>query len=361
MGIEDSYNSVFGQGSTVQFAPLSQRAGSPQGGAIPSHTFDAMDRKHMKRAQEILTFRDNVAMMKEREAARVQGNMAMRQISQLDPSQPDYLQKRNQIMSRYPKAGLDQTAQSFLGMQEDVYSEESRRRQYELERQNRFEDQVNQYERMAEREDQRAELQLAKERSREVMGMSSGAQTAYYTSIQSGDDPEAAYRRAVAFAESERETLEYLKSGGLEKDLYVTDPETGATRRRTQKEIAQQMGAFERQEREQGVKDARERDLEAQSDLVSDQIKQLVDQLSSDALLDMTAEERAAEVEQINKKVATLQQNLDSYRNQLADLRGLGSGTQGAVPSTAPTEEGGSTTTGTSSITGQRFVPQGSP
>lgn len=353
MPLEDSATAVLGPDPRLQFAPVSGVASGSQGGGIPSHVFNAMDRKHMQRAEEILMFRDRVATLKDRESARVQGNMAMGQISRLDPSQPDYLQKRNEIISRYPKAMLDDTANKFLDLQEDLYDQEQGKREYDRQRQQSFDLEMQRIEAYSERDDERSAAIEAREQARAVRSMSSTAQDAYYDAVETGASPEEAFARAQRQHEREQYRNEYLRQGGLRSDLFVT--EDGQERPRTEEELAELQGSRRRKQAEREFQENQIDDLDDQLRDVDSQIKMLNQELSSDAFLDLAPEDQERETARIREKIATLQKQGDTYREQLANLRGLQSGEQSASPSESPAE-GGSTAGGTSSITGQRFV-----
>lgn len=357
MPLEDSASAVLGpdprlQSAPVRFSPVSGVASGSQGGAIPSHVFNAMDRKHMQRAEEILTFKDRVATLKDRESARVQGNMAMGQISNLDPSQPDYLQKRNAIISRYPKAMLDDTANKFLDVQEDLYDQEQGKREYDRQRQTSFDLEMQRIEAYSDRDEERAAAISAREQAREVRGMDSSAQDAYFAAVGRGMEAGQAYILAQSLDEQAKYRNQFLSEGGLRSELFVD--EDGAERPRTEGELAELLGSRKRQKAEREFQKNRIDDLDDQLRDVDSQIKMLNSDLTSEAVVDLEDEDRNREESRIREKIATLRNQGDTYREQLANLRGLRSEGQSAPPSSSPAE--GGSTTGTSSITGQRFV-----
>ena len=360
MPIEDSASSVLGPDSRMR--PTSMKL-FPTGGTSNSVSlgqFRALDRRYMQRAEEILTFRDKVATLQEREAARVQGNMAMRDISSLDPTAPDYLSKRNEIISRYPKAALDETANKFLDLQEDEHRIQQAQRDYDQRRADAQQDRLDYLAQNAKTQEVQQLAMEARQRNEDVRRMSSAAQRTYHAALGSMP-PNEAFVLAQKIEDEEKRELEFLRSGGQMSDLQVPvndmsqgPPDPRKLRPATERELAEKQGAVKRSEREKEAKTNRLKDLQDQYKLIQDQIEAENERLDSDAMLDLKAEERAKEQKKIQERVAKLQAQAEPLRTEMANLRGFPETPQGAGEPVVPTG-GGSV----SSITGQPINPSG--
>jgi hypothetical protein len=363
MPLEDSAASVLGPDARMR--PVSMSVFPTKGGASAGLTmgqFQALDRQYMQRAEEILTFRDKVAQLKEREAARVQGSQAMRDISALDPSAPDYLTQRNAIISRYPKAVLDDTANKFLDMQEDQFNLSQNSRDYQMRREDEQKSRLDYLAQTARTQEEQRLATEARQRSEDVRRLSASAQRAYNAALGSMP-PNEAFVIAQRIHEDEAREVEFLRSGGRMVDLQTPNPipETGGPptfRPATERELAERQGAAKRAEREKDLKETRLRDLNDQYDMIQDEIKSERELLKSPDLDLMTSAERDAEIKKINERVAKLQTQAEPLRKEMANLRGAPVSSQGAEePATSTGGGSGSGGGAPSAITGKPIAP----
>lgn len=91
---------------------------------------DRLTRQRVSDRGMILDTRNKLNDLRDKEAARVQGQAALRELSTLDPANdPDYGQKTAQIFSKYPSATLDQTVSNFLQIQGGLFDRADKERQ----------------------------------------------------------------------------------------------------------------------------------------------------------------------------------------------------------------------------------------
>ena len=330
MPLEKSATAVFGDDPRLK--PVSMGlfpTGGTRGNVSPGQ-FKQLDNNYMKRAEQILQHKDRVATLRDKEQARVQGSQAIGLIQGLDPKDPNYLTNRNDIISRYPKASLDAAANSFLDMQEDVYAQTEHERRRTL-----LADEANQ--RQLDAEERRATSQAEYDTAREgralsddVRKLSGASQESYYASIASGIDPALAYSVAQSMSDRANQVNDYLSKGGDKNLLF--DEKTGQPR--TEREIATMTGQFVVDKRELDAKKFKAEQMEDQLDSTRDQIKAATERLIYVPGSDVASKELA------QKELARLQHNADSLNQQLANLRDISFGDQGASLPEVSTPEG---------------------
>jgi hypothetical protein len=202
------------------------------GGGTGFFQAQALENQNRNRLVRTLEFRSQVSDLMRGEQARSQGAAAMSQLSRLNPRDPDYLDKRNQIISANPNAALDETAAAFLGLQEDVFADAEADRQADAS----FEDSARRaefQETLFEARDKRR-LATAKEQAKldeqeaGLEGLSSFGQDQFLDYKNAGFTEEAALKKAQADDENESAVVGLLEAGLSEADIYGLKDANGA-------------------------------------------------------------------------------------------------------------------------------------
>ena len=220
---------------------------------------------------DILEKSNRMALLIRAEKGRQAGNNVIGEISKLDPSQPDYLERRNKIIASAPFATLDDVATRFLGLQEDVFNVAEtarRRRQAVLEGESVYESRLDtQIQKNEEREKRYRERQIIDA----VRGMSSGAQLIYKDAISKKKSPEDSLQEAVAFEEDQNLQTQLLQAGLEEEELDKIRGEDGQIDKR---KAATFFGGKERekegQRQLQGIVSGLEEELKVLDKIVAD-------------------------------------------------------------------------------------------
>lgn len=109
------------------------RSGTPSvfgPGSVSIVDADRLTRQRVADRGMILDTRNKLNELRDKEAARIQGQAALRELSTLDPANdPDYGRKVSQVISRNPSATLDQTVSNFLQIQGGLFDRADKERQ----------------------------------------------------------------------------------------------------------------------------------------------------------------------------------------------------------------------------------------
>lgn len=175
----------------------------------------------MDQQSKILQYWDRIDTFQQKAESRAAGSQVIAGLQQLDPRDPEYLTKRNALLSSQPAATLDAMAVNFLGLQEDLYraTEAERQRKEDMEFRGRML-QVRSAE--EEAEDERDFL------TTKLPELSDIAQTAYATAREQGMSHAEAMIVSGRVDKNETEILTLLEEGFTEQEVEgMLNPETG--------------------------------------------------------------------------------------------------------------------------------------
>ena len=197
---------------------ISQVARSAAGpGAITSQARAFLDDRLLNETAAILEKGDRIRALLQARKARASGQAVMGALSRLSPDAPDYLDKRNAILSQAPDAALDDTARNFLGLQEDVFRVAENKRQYQQGRQDRETDFGRQLDVQMDREQRSYDTQIRKEVERAARSLSPEAKAIYDMEFKGmagkPNAEEEALSKARAFEDNQDARAQFLQLG----------------------------------------------------------------------------------------------------------------------------------------------------
>ena len=287
-------------------------------GQVSSHQQTALINSRFDREISFRRRSRELRILKAEEQAAVDGEIVRTQISQLDPRDPEFLTKRNNILEARPDSLLDTVTARFLGLQDEVYDEAEHDRQrieeLNLERMRRAEG-IQASEAAAERsETRRRERNTEEARQARIDSLSSEARMI----LEGSEDPDA-LEQAEQFDVDFAMELALLE-GGFEAATIESFKEPDGTLNR--KKIARAVGLQKR-----AAAEAEQRDIQARN--LSFELKELKDQI--DAAADaITPDENL---------IKRLNEEADEVRGRLRRLRGIDTSTAPGTPTGGATPE----------------------
>lgn len=187
----------------------------------------SLESGNRNRLASTLEFRDRVHTLVRREQTRAQAAAAMSQISRLNPRDPDFLQKRNDIIAQNPNATLDEAMGNLLKMQDDIYSEAEAGRA----RDQQFEDfktRTEYNEGILDKRNEKRQGQAEQARGRAgVEGLSDFGRERFEGYRDFGFRDEEALKKAQADEQNEGAVLSLLEGGFTEQEIFGGTAEDG--------------------------------------------------------------------------------------------------------------------------------------
>lgn len=258
-------------GDTAEnFLGISAPIGSGKG-TVTSAQRSSLDRNFLDEATGILEKADRIRTFREASRSKQAGQHVTGALSQLSPDQPDYLERRNQILARNPDAMLDKTALNFLGLQEDVFNlAEQKRREKEALRID--EDQFQRRLKIqGDEEDRRVRTYRERQLDLNALQLSSEPLSLYNKLTGEGVDREKAYQQAFSLEEEQETRLELLGMGRTNEEIEaLRDP---TTKKISREKLAKAKGEQSRREMEDAQRDDQTASLYKILDSLNDQMK----------------------------------------------------------------------------------------
>jgi len=197
-------------------APMQLPAAAPLWGnnAVSVGAFQKEEKQNRDLLLETAGFRDRMADLRLKEQSRADGSAAMNELSRLDPTDPNYVSARNDIIQRNPNAALDKTVSSWLSLQDDEFRLAEADRAEEEQAKAARANLIRKQQEEAEERSYLARKGEAERRQSQFDKLSPRAQEKFDIMVQDGSVPEG---RALQFArfydEGQKKYSELLQAG----------------------------------------------------------------------------------------------------------------------------------------------------